>query len=283
MRPWYLPRVEHLSNPAGRLYIALTTLCEGGDNRAIGEVIRRVYIDDPVDDQPDQEPDRRPRAKPWLSEAHKVLAIIAAMPQEVRVQVERMGWPPGSVNRLPVLEDAIANLALGARVVDWKPRVQEAAMSQLETVSHMLDHHEVEPDLDRDELATLQADVGTLIEQVITSREVDGPLRGFLLDRLFEIDEALRRYPIEGTASITKVVEATVGALNMSAPQSPGSEADKSTFAAFWTFFTRVAAVVTLTNQLLALETVVQDRLGLNAGPQPQKVVIIQDQREPGN
>jgi hypothetical protein len=181
-------------NPAGRLYAILNKAVGYADGDSTARVWSEVL---------GVESTNTVEFLHKLQQLHELFA-------ETRQRLEAIS----AINRalflqhFPRIESALTVTNLTASWGHFKNHLDPATMTSLAFCAEELSNRTSEHLLDKDELASLQAEVDSLRETVLKSESLDKGLRDLIVEQLESIRRAILDYRIRGVVSLQKAYEA---------------------------------------------------------------------------
>jgi hypothetical protein len=172
---------------------------------------------------------------------------VVSLPDQIESQIRSLGMrdPSGLIDELPALKLELCDITTwGQELSTTQRRISGLALVQLNALSTTLSENQRtrEPDISADELEEIQADIQSLLTDIGDAEDLNGDLRLFLADRLYEMLRAVGIYRISGTIGLRHVLDETVGAWQSRTPATR-TESEKEVAGKFWQVFGRVALV----------------------------------------
>jgi hypothetical protein len=154
----------------------------------------------------------------YPNEMDKLLRSVAgiySLPDQIRSEVAQLGLddPAPLTKRLNEIEIALGHMYLNNNVEDFRNRISDAAMDNLDTCASFLRQFRRQPTLSEEQRETIKDEVSNLVADVLDATDLDPVLRGLLLDHLYEMLWAIDSYTVSGVAPIMSAAERIVGAV----------------------------------------------------------------------
>ena len=212
---------------------------------------RLLTILEAAKQQPDQKAENIWGALLGVADGNKAqllrrLGLVMELPFQIKEEIERIPQIEHAVylKWMPAVEASFSNLNLGRNFSEFKTPVTATALYGLEVCSEILSRYSAEKVLNPKELDELDADVNSLMDELLNS-DIDRDLKSFVLSKLDDVHLAILDYKFAGVKPMRKAVEAVIGSIAFE--KELHTKLGNSKFSRrFWGIMTRTAMVVTI-------------------------------------
>jgi hypothetical protein len=229
-------------NPARRLHAFLAAVrAHGQSGSGMGTVIGEYFgVEYPSD-------------MPMLLRS---LAPVYELPQQVRDEVNALGWEESSsavlIRHLPGIEGALGNLTLPQQILQFNGQISDVAFESLEHCGVILGQFRPQRTLDSATIGDLRNTISGLVADVMAADELDESIAQFMLDHLHELLWTLDSYKVSGIVPIEWAVQRAVGHAALDSAEAVRVQ-ETDAGKRFWSTVAKVGMALNLVTGPLAI------------------------------
>lgn len=188
--------MNHLDNPAGRLFLILQKAKKINDQVKTKEAWAEIF---------GVENENRAEILRKLGEVNQIPATI----REKIYSLDNVNHEL-ALKRLGKVETALSKINFNAIWKNFKDAIDEATMLSIEYCSDILSRNFKKKVLEKNDLENVQKRVQEFKKE-LSEIEIDLELHRFIYEKLSEIERAIFDYELTGSAAIKKEVESALG------------------------------------------------------------------------